>query len=204
MKIIFAAPGGTAKPSKASAYPSIRGAFGTRFGRAGAIVIAGSEIFWQLLLIFLLIGVNGFFALAEIALVTIRPTQIASLVDRGVPGGRLLQRLTKDSSRFLSAIQVAITLSGFLASASATATIAQPLSLYLGSLGIPASSSRWLAIVLITVAVSYLSLVFGELVPKQVALQRPQSVALFTVRPVEWLAFVFSPVVWALSASTDR
>lgn len=145
---------------------------------------------------------NGFFALAEIALVTIRPTQIASLVERGVPGGRLLQRLTKDSSRFLSAIQVAITLSGFLASASATATIAEPLSQYLQALGVPASSTRWFAIVLVTVAVSYLSLVFGELVPKQAALRRPQSLALFTVRPVEWLAFVFSPIVWALSAST--
>lgn len=166
------------------------------------MVIAGSEVIWQLLLIVVLIGVNGFFALAEIALVTIRPTQIASLVEKGVPGSRLLQRLSNDPSRFLSAIQVAITLSGFLASASATATIAQPFSEQLQALGIPAASTRWIAIVIVTVGVSYLSLVFGELVPKQLALRRPQSVALFTVRPVEWLAYIFSPIVWALSAST--
>lgn len=166
------------------------------------MVIAGSEVIWQLLLIVVLIGVNGFFALAEIALVTIRPTQIASLVEQGVPGSRLLQRLTKDPSRFLSAIQVAITLSGFLASASATATIAQPFSEHMQALGLPPASTRWIAIVIVTVGVSYLSLVFGELVPKQLALRRPQSVALFTVRPVEWLAYVFSPIVWALSAST--
>ena len=138
-----------------------------------------------------LIVINGLFALSEMALVTVRPTQVGALVEQGVRGARRVQRVTKDPSRFLSTIQVTITLSGFLASASATASLSAPLSRLLASWGVPASWTGGLAILLVTGAVSYLSLVFGELVPKQLALRAPAATALRVAPLVDGLAAVF-------------
>lgn len=159
-------------------------------------------LYWPLFLIVLLVLVNGFFALAEIALVTVRPTQISGMIDDGVPGARRLKRVVQDPDRFMSTIQVAITLSGFLASASATATLAQPLGIALATLGVSEALAGWLAIILVTAAVSYLSLVLGELVPKQLALHFPRALALRVARPVEWFGVLLYPFVAGLSAST--
>lgn len=160
-------------------------------------------VFGQVLLIVTLIVINGLFALSEMALVTVRPTQVGALVEQGVRGARRVQRVTKDPSRFLSTIQVTITLSGFLASASATASLSAPLSRLLASWGVPASWTGGLAILLVTGAVSYLSLVFGELVPKQLALRAPAATALRVAPLVDGLAAVFHPFVRTLSASTQ-
>lgn len=161
------------------------------------------EIYVQLILILVLIAVNGLFALSEMALVTVRPTQIVSMSEQGAPGAERLKRLTKDSSRFLSTIQVTITLSGFLASASATATLAGPFSEVLTRLGIPAAWAGSVAILLVTGVVSYISLVFGELVPKQMALRSPAKLALRVAPLVEGLGTILYPFVRILSTSTQ-
>lgn len=156
----------------------------------------------QVALIIILIAVNGLFALSEMALVTVRPTQIASMKEEGLPGASRLKRLSKDTSRFLSTIQVTITLSGFLASASATASLAGPLASFLAQVGVPDSWAGGVAIFLVTAIVSYISLVFGELVPKQLALRSPGRLALRTAPIVEGLAVILGPFVRILSAST--
>lgn len=161
-----------------------------------------SGIWAQLILIFILIAVNGLFALSEMALVTVRPTQIAHMIESGTPGADRLRRLTKDSSRFLSTIQVTITLSGFLASASASVTLAGPLAQLLSNLGLPSGWTSAISIFLVTAAVSYLSLILGELVPKQMALRAPGKLALRIAPLIEGLSTLLGPFVRVLSAST--
>lgn len=158
--------------------------------------------FGPLAVVLFLVVVNGFFALAEFALVSVRPTQVRALLNRGAAGAEPLRRLTRDPGRFLSTIQVAITLSGFLASASATAVLADRLAATLARSPLPAGWAGGLAVFLVTFGVSYLSLVFGELVPKQIALHQSERVALRVAAPVEWLARLLHPFVALVSGSS--
>ena len=153
-----------------------------------------------LIAVFLLVG--GFFAAAEIALVTLRDGQARALAECG-RRGRRVARLRADSNRFLSSVQVGVTVAGFFASSYGATTIAARLDPVLAGWGMPVALASTVALVGVTLVVSYLSLVVSELVPKRVALQHPERTALATAGVLDRVATVFRPVIWVLSRSTD-
>ncbi|MFO7547376.1 MAG: hemolysin family protein [Acidimicrobiia bacterium] len=153
----------------------------------------------QLLLVLALVAVNGVLAGSEIALISLRESQIARLERRG-GSGRVVARLARNPNRFLATIQIGITLAGFLASAAAAVTLSQPLVPYLGFLG---ASAQTAAIVVVTLILSFVTLVLGELAPKRLALQRAEGWAVAVGRPLHWLAVATTPIVWLLGVSTD-
>lgn len=160
-------------------------------------------ISWELFVIFLLILLNGFFAMSELALVSSRRVRLQQLANRGHRGARVALRLQEDPGRFLSTVQVGITLVGILAGAYGGATLAAPLSQALASVGVLAPYSDAIAIGLVVIAISYLSLIVGELVPKRVALRHAEPIAAFVARPMGLLARIAKPLVWFLSVSTE-
>jgi len=159
-----------------------------------------NEIWLQIALVLVLIVMNALFAGSEIALVSLREGQIKRL-EEGGRRQRTLARLARDPNQFLSSIQIGITLAGFLASATAAVTLARPL---IGPLEeVVGDAARAVAIVIVTLIISYLTLVFGELAPKRIALQRAVGWGTFAARPLTILGKVTRPFVWALSKSTD-
>ncbi|MCL4078220.1 hemolysin family protein [Coriobacteriia bacterium Es71-Z0120] len=153
----------------------------------------------------LLIAANGVFAAAEIALVSARRSALKAEAEQGSKRAAAVLRVAEDPSRFLAAIQAGITLIGFGASAVATASLAMPLARWLKAAG-PAWVARisgGLAVMLVTLAVSYLTLVFGELAPKRVGLHRAEAVAKTVAGPIAVLQAVMAPLVWLLARSTD-
>ncbi|MER7617762.1 hemolysin family protein [Nonomuraea wenchangensis] len=156
--------------------------------------------YWfQLALVVVLVILNAVFAGSELALISLREGQLRRLEQRG-QGGKVLARLARDPNQFLATIQLVITLSGFLASATAAVTLSEPLVPLLGFLG---DAANPIAIVLVTIVLTFLTLVFGELAPKRVAMQRAESWALLVARPLSLIATLSRPVVWALARSTD-
>jgi putative hemolysin len=153
-----------------------------------------------LVLLFVLIG--GYFAASEIALVSLREGQVRRLADDG-RRGRAVARLHEDSSRFLSAVQIGVTLAGFFAASYGGATLAVSLQRVLIRGGLSEALAETVALVVVTLIVAYVSLVLGELVPKRLALQRPEPVALFVAPVLERIAQLFRPVIWLLSVSTN-
>ncbi|MEX2322334.1 MAG: hemolysin family protein [Acidimicrobiia bacterium] len=153
----------------------------------------------QLTLIGILILINAAFAGTEIALISLREGQLRRLEES--PGsGRALARLARDPNRFLATIQIAITLSGFLASAYAAISLAEPVARQLdffGNAAVPVS------IIVVTLGISFVSLVFGELAPKRLAMQSAERWGMVTARPLTVLASIASPLVWLLSKSTN-
>lgn len=158
-----------------------------------------NDLLPELALIAALVLLNGLFAGSEIALISLRETQLDRLSSRSETG-RKLSRLARDPNRFLATIQVGITLAGFLASAFAAVSLAQPLVEPLGFLG---DSARSVAIVLVTLVLTFLTLVLGELVPKRIAMQRTEAWGMLAARPLTRLAQLARPVVWLLAATTD-
>jgi putative hemolysin len=150
-------------------------------------------------LVLLLVVVNAGFAGSEVALISLREGQLRRLEQEGGQG-RLVARLARDPNQFLSTIQIGITLAGFLASAAAAVSLAQPLLPLLEFLG---RAAEPVAVLLITVVLTYLTLVVGELAPKRIALQRPERWARRAARPLAVVSTVTRPAVWLLSKSTD-
>ena len=138
------------------------------------------EVWLQVGLVLLLVGVNAAFAGSEVALISLREGQLLRLEEEG-ERGRLVARLARDPNQFLSTIQIGITLAGFLASAAAAVTLAEALVPLLGFLGGAAEPA---AIVSVTAVLAYVTLVVGELAPKRVALQRPERWAVRAARPL--------------------
>jgi putative hemolysin len=154
----------------------------------------------SLLIIVLLMLVNAFFAAAEISVVTANETRLRTLAEQGDRRARLVEKITRDSTQFLATIQVGITLSGFFTSAAATAQLAEPLTgLLKPFLGNAASSTSFIAV---TIGIAFVSLIFGELVPKRLALKHAEAIALLTVEPISWLQRLTSPAVRFLSFVT--
>jgi putative hemolysin len=153
-----------------------------------------------LVVVFVLIG--GIFAAAEIALVSLRDSQVRTIAEKS-RRGRTVAELNEDPNRFLSSVQVGVTLAGFLSAAFGGATLADDLAPVLVSWGLPERASGPVALVLVTIAISYLSLVFGELVPKRLALQRSEAFALALGPMIDRVSKVSRPVIWLLSKSTD-
>ena len=161
----------------------------------------------KLFLLAVLILINAFFAAAEIAVISLSETKLKKQVEEGDKKAARLLRLTQTPDHFLSAIQIAITLAGFLSSAFAADSFSDPLvSWMVDDLGVtvlePAALND-LMVVLITLVLSYFSLVLGELVPKRIAMKRTEGVARFTAGAVSAVAGVFRPVIWLLSISTN-
>ncbi|GAA1263051.1 hemolysin family protein [Pseudonocardia aurantiaca] len=153
-----------------------------------------------LVLLFVLIG--GVFSAAELALVSLRDAQVRRMAETGKRGQRVA-RLRADSNRFLSAVQIGVTLSGFFSAAYGGATLSEPLAAVLTSWGLPPGVATTLAFVLVTIAISYLSLVLGELVPKRLALQRPEAVAQAAAPMLDRVVVLFRPLIWLLGRSTN-
>src|SRR5680860_256053 len=153
-----------------------------------------------LVVVFVLIG--GVFAAAEIALVSLRDSQARALAGRG-KRGRVVAELNEDPNRFLSAVQVGVTLAGFLSAAFGGATLSGDLAPVLETWGLPEGAAAPTALVLVTIAIAYLSLVFGELAPKRLALQRAEAFALALGPFIDKVSKVSRPVIWVLSVSTN-
>lgn len=164
-----------------------------------------NQIIQQILLIFLLIVLNGFLAAAEIALVSARRAVMKMDADAGSKPAQRVLKLTEDPSSFLAAIQIGITLVGFGASATAAVTLSQPLAEWLSSLGVPwvSTLASGLAVFAVTLVISYVTLVVGELAPKRLGLQRAEVVAKFVSGPVTFLQKGTAPLIWILARSTD-
>ncbi|WP_431977749.1 hemolysin family protein [Micromonospora haikouensis] len=158
------------------------------------------QSYWsQLALVGVLVVLNAIFAGSEMALVSLRDSQVQRL-ERSGRAGRVLARLARDPNRFLATIQIGITLAGFLASAAAAVSLARPLVPLLGVFG---SAAETAAIVLVTLALTFVTLVFGELAPKRIAMQAAERWALLVARPLDLLASFTRPAVWALGATSD-
>ncbi|MFU8891101.1 MAG: hemolysin family protein [Anaerosomatales bacterium] len=159
----------------------------------------------EIVLVLGLIILNGYFAASEIALISARRAALQSRAAEGSPGAKAAVELTGDPSRLLATIQVGITMVGFLASATAAVSLATPLAEWLRSFESAwlASVAQGLSILLVTLAIAYLTLVFGELAPKRLGLQRAETVSIKVARPVLLLARIMSPVVWVLAHSTN-
>ncbi|WFE56689.1 hemolysin family protein [Micromonospora sp. WMMD712] len=158
------------------------------------------QSYWsQLALVGVLVVLNAIFAGSEMALVSLRDSQVQRL-ERSGRAGRVLARLARDPNRFLATIQIGITLAGFLASAAAAVSLAKPLVPLLGVFG---SAAETVAIVVVTLALTFVTLVFGELAPKRIAMQAAERWALLVARPLDLLASFTRPAVWALGATSD-
>jgi putative hemolysin len=156
----------------------------------------------DLVLVAVFILVGGVFAATEIALISLREAQARALAEKGKRGARVA-RLMSDPNRFLAAVQVGVTLAGFLSAAFGAARLAEPVSGGLVAAGLPQGPSDTIALVLVTLLISYFSLVFSELAPKRLALQRPEQVAMLFAPGLDRIAVLFRPVIWMLSKSTD-
>ena len=161
----------------------------------------------KILVLVILILINAFFAAAEIAVISLSETKLRKQAEEGDKKAKKLLVLMQAPDSFLSAIQIAITLAGFLSSAFAADSFSDPLVHWLtvdkGFTAIPAPTLNTLMVVLITIILSYFSLVLGELVPKRIAMKKTEVVARFTVGAVTSVAAVFRPVIWLLSKSTN-
>jgi putative hemolysin len=161
-----------------------------------------SIFFLQVAAIVLLILLNGFFAMTEMAVVSARTTRLKTSIERGNRGARAALRLHQHPDRFFSTVQVGITLVGILTGAVSGATIAEALEAWLETVPGVAPHAEVLALLLIVVPVTYLTLIFGELVPKRIAFGHPERVASFAAPSMFLLMRLAMPVVWILSAST--
>ncbi len=161
---------------------------------------AGNTILFDLLLLLFFTLLNAYFAGAEMAVVSVNKNRIRSLAEEGNKKAKVIEKLFDDSTRFLSTIQVAITFAGFYSSASAAAGISPVLAEWMEGAGIP--YSHQIAYNGVTLLLMFFNLVFGELVPKRIALQKAEAFCMLTVMPVHYISIVLSPFIRLLSFST--
>jgi putative hemolysin len=158
----------------------------------------------QLAIVLLLILLNGFFAMAEMAVVSARKARLQHAADLGRQGARTALELKRDAGRFLSTVQIGITVIGVLASVFGGATLSDTLAQYLEEA--PGGISRYattLSFIIVVIGISYFSLILGELVPKRVALNRPELIAARLSGFLQVMARIFAPAEWLLSQSSN-
>ncbi|MBU3155537.1 hemolysin family protein [Clostridium estertheticum] len=160
-----------------------------------------SNIVVQLILIVILTLINAFFASAEMAIVSLNKNKIKHLAEEGNKKAILLSRLIEKPTKFLSTVQVGITFAGFFLSAYVATAITGKLSLILSNISVPYSEG--VALVVITIGLAYITLVFGELFPKRIALQNSQAIAMFSVVPIMYISKIVTPFVSLLTVSTN-
>ena len=161
-----------------------------------------SQTFVNLGLVLLFVLVGGVFAATELALVSLRESQVNQLEQSGGRGARVAV-IARDPNRFLSAVQIGVTVAGFFSAAYGGSTLAPDVAPYLANLGLDADAADSFALVVMTLLIAYLSLVLGELVPKRLALQRSTQVATMTGPVLDRFATLMRPVIWLLSTSTN-
>mgnify|MGYP001465166731 FL=1 len=159
----------------------------------------------EVAIILVLLGINAVLAASEIAIVSARKTRLRALADDGNEAAAQVLALNENPSAFLATIQVGITLAGFFSSAVGAVSLVEVLGAWLADSGVPfiQSNAEGLALVVVTGAISFVSIIFGELVPKTLAVRRADTLALIVVRPVQWLATVMRPFVVLLTATTN-
>jgi len=158
-----------------------------------------------ILLIFLLIFINAFFAASEIAIISLRRSKLKLLEKKGSKQVKAVNRLLKNPSQFLATIQIGVTMAGFFASATGAVTLSQEIGRKLEATSFPIFNrfGEGMAIIAVTIFISYLTLVFGELVPKRIAMSNPEVLSLRLAKPLEYFSKIFKPMVVVLSLSTD-
>ncbi len=162
-----------------------------------------SVIATEVLIILCLLVVNGVFAMSELAIVTARKVRLEQRADDGDAGARAALELAREPTKFLSTVQVGITLIGVLAGAFGGATIAEELAIMFKAVPLLAEHAEGIALGVVVASITYLSLLIGELVPKRVALSHPERVAALIARPMRLLARVASPLVVLLTGPTN-
>ena len=160
-----------------------------------------SHIWNQIIILIVLTLVNAFFACAEMAMVSVNKNKIRRLAEDGKKSAIMVQNFLEEPTKFLSTIQVAITLAGFFSSASAAAGLSEPLGRWLASKKIPYNSQ--ISLISVTLILSYFTLVLGELVPKKIALQKPEAISMFCVKPIRIVSVIASPFIRLLTFSTN-
>jgi putative hemolysin len=161
-----------------------------------------SQVFSNIAIVLSLILLGGLFVAAEIALISLRESQIKQLANKGKRGARVAA-LAENPNRFLAAAQVGVTFCGFLSAALGAERLGVYVEPELVKLGLSDGVASTISLVGITIVIAYFSLVFGELVPKRLALFRTEAIALASAGIIDWLAKLFRPIIWLLSKSTD-
>src|SRR5512134_643345 len=145
-------------------------------------------VFSELLVLAVLIAINGFFSASEIAVISVPKLRLKQLIEDGNQTAQVLFNLADDSSRFLATIQIGVTLMGFLASATAAIRLSAGLAEVIARIPLLAPAAEGLAVAGITIALTLITLVFGELVPKSIGLAHSERIALAVARPIDFLA----------------
>jgi putative hemolysin len=156
----------------------------------------------ELLVIVFLVLLNAIFVSAEIALVAIRRSRVEQLVEENRRGARRVRRLTSDPGRFLAVVQLGVTFIGFLAAAFAGVQLSAPFAVALQGVGLDPGTAGAIALIVVTVVLSLFTIVFGELVPKTLALAHPEAFALALAAPVDIIGRVLRPIVAVLTWAT--
>ena len=155
----------------------------------------------QIIIILILTTINALFAAAELAIVSSKNTKIKILAEKGNKNAILFQKLLKEPTKFLSSIQVAITFAGFLSSASAATSLSTYMTDFLNMLKIPYAAQT--SVIIITILLSIFILLFGELIPKRIAIVNPEKIALALIPMVNFIYIIFRPIVVILSFTTN-
>ena len=155
----------------------------------------------EILIVVVLILVNGALAMSELAVVSARPARLKVLAEQGDEGAATAIRLAQDPGKFLSSVQIGITLVGILSGAFSGATLGLRLTAWLKEIGLPDNVADISGVGIVVVLITYASLILGELVPKQIALRNPEGVAARVARPMALLALIGSPIVWLLDVT---
>jgi magnesium and cobalt exporter, CNNM family len=156
----------------------------------------------DVVVILLLIALNGLFAMAELAIVSSRKPRLKAMAKNGRSGAQTALDLSADPGRFLSTVQIGITLIGILAGAYSGASLGGPVAERLGGLGLDPKTAQTLGFTLVIIVTTYASLIIGELVPKQFALRSPEPIAATVALPMLWIARATMPLVWLLDRTS--
>jgi putative hemolysin len=155
----------------------------------------------DIIVVVVLTALNGLLAMSELAVASSRMPKLRAMAEQGVHGARRAMRLASDPGRFLSTVQIGITLIGILAGAVSGAALGERVSLWFAGYGLSETVSEALGYGLVISAITYLSLIIGELVPKQIALRNPERIACMVAPAMTLLARVAAPIVWFLDRS---
>lgn len=162
-----------------------------------------SAILFEVVIILILVLANGVFALSEIAILSARKVRLRQRAEAGDAGAQTALELARDPGRFLATIQVGITLVGVCAGTLGGATLARTLDKWLSAVPAVAAYSQALSVAIVVAVITYLSVVFGELVPKRIALRNAEKQAAIWARPMRLLSTLGRPVVWLLESSSE-
>ncbi len=162
-----------------------------------------SSVAFEILIILALVILNGIFAMAEISIIAVRKTRLQELANQGDDKARVALELSNSPNRFLSTVQVGITLIGILAGAFGGATLSKSIARYIALIPALKATSEAIALGLVVIGITYLSLIIGELVPKRLGLNNPEKIATSIAKPMHFLSTAASPIVHLLSTSTE-